>query len=155
MGRRVFHFLNVLNVYILTPNWANKSASRWHQQALSIDRLLGIVLSLLSHSAMWHYVIINSKLYQVAYLWKELADEILTHSCPLNLKLKCRSYRHLKNEKLSPPLFDSRKESFKILMTHMQNQHSSPHGKCLFVLLLSTFLIPWQIKGPPKTSLSP
>ena len=62
--------------------------------------------------ATWHYVIVNSKLYQVAYLWKELADAILTHSCPLNLELKCRSYGHLKNEKLFPPLFDSRKESF-------------------------------------------
>ena len=99
--------------------------------------------------------IVNAKLYQVSYVWKDLNDAILMLSCPLNLELKCRSYGHLKNEKLSPPLFDSRKESFKILMTYMQNQHSSPHGKCLFVLILSIFLIPWQIKGPPKTSLSP
>ena len=119
------------------------------------NRNFFVILILGGWGATWQYVIVNSKLYQVAYLWKELADAILTHSCPLNLELKCRSYGHLKNEKLSPPLFDSRKESFKILMTHMQNQHSSAHGKCLFVLLLSTFLIPWQIKGPPKTSLSP
>ena len=61
---------------------------------------------------MWHYVIVNSKVYQGAYLWKDLANAVLMHSCPLNLELKCRSYGHLKNKKLFPPLFDSRKESF-------------------------------------------
>ena len=79
--------------------------------------------------ATWHYVMVNEKLYQVVYLWKELIDAILTHSCLLKLELKCRSYGHSKNEKLFSPLFEGEKNLFKILRMHMQNQHSCPHGK--------------------------